>query len=179
MALSFFKSVNPFSRSSGITYSFAMKEDEQCIGKEMIDQTICENIRDTFYEIRDGHENPFWCRTAETSYHIFTMIAGTHYDLLGEGEVDCRGGAKGILDLLIVPLIARKLISECFTKEREGAVLKNIISLLIAIPMEIARISIGLALTFIVSFACNLGFLVKDVVDLLTEPHNTEKALSI
>ncbi len=135
-ALSFFRALNPTSHFSGITYALA--KDNPCQGTEMIDRTFVE-----WYAL--NYDDSSRARA------IFNLLMGEHYDLFLMGRNNSIGGAKGILDFLIFPLIARKLIADFFLPERNKSPFLNILALAIAIPLEVARFSVAVALTLLIA----------------------------
>lgn len=52
-----------------------------------------------------------------------------------------------ILDLLVLPLLSRKLIADTYLDERQNNTFINAVAFLIAIPIEITRLSLGITLT--------------------------------
>lgn len=136
---SFFRALNPTSRNSGIVYCLAGKEP--CQGKEMLDATVGDNIHNAFKNNGVG-----FLSILETTFNI---IVGDHFDLNLKGQFTNQGGAKGVLDFLIFPLLARKLIADTFLHERRGCTFANVLAWAIAIPLEVARFSAGIYLTLL------------------------------
>jgi hypothetical protein len=95
MALSFFQSLNPTSKNSGIKYpSYTVAEEQK--GQEIIDTTISEKIK-------------YW-HTAKKDIgvrEIFDILVGSHYSFGYLGQC-----SKGMLDYLIFPLFSRVLLNE-------------------------------------------------------------------
>ena len=133
--LPFFRALNPISRNSGITYCL---NDNYCNqGEEIEDYTIKQN-----YERIWGKKNLGFSKDI---YGIYNLFVGTHFAL------ESSGGAKGILDFLILPLLARKLIADTYLENRRDTKIANALALAIAIPIELARFSLGIALTLLLS----------------------------
>lgn len=133
MTHTFFRALNPLSKKSGVIYtSFEHNQSE------MIDLTICENIRRLSKKDFD-----FFEALAAT----YEAIVGNHYDLTTKDEDDNTQGAKGVLDLFIFTLLSRKLITDYFSKDRHKII--NVASWIIAIPLELLRGIIGLVLTIL------------------------------
>ena len=110
--LSFFRALNPNSKNSGIAYIPDHKFYE-IRETEMQDDTVGESIRKTFYR----NDLNFFEGIEATC----NILMGDHYDL------DCnKHGQKGVLDYLIFPLIARKLIADTYLKEREKSYLTKL-----------------------------------------------------
>ena len=70
----------------------------------------------------------------------FHILMGDHYDLNSTGT-----GRKGVLDLLIFPVIARRLMGFAFNPKHN--VISRAIAFLPAVLLELARGIVGLALT--------------------------------
>lgn len=126
MILSFFKALNPTSKYSGIGYP-SYTVDVNLKGQEIIDNTILEQIKNLDSSIGASE--------------IFNFLVGKHYSFGYQGE-----GSKGLLDLLIFPLISRVLINE-FDNNKIIAPL----ALLIALPLEITRFSLAIGLTLLIA----------------------------
>lgn len=150
ISLSFFRALNPTSPNSGIVYSLA--GNYPCQGKEMLDSTVKENILsalDSDLDLLAGLNA------------TFNILVGEHFDLSLKGRDDNKGGAKGLLDFLILPLLARKLIADTQLDERKDNTFTNVLALAIAVPIEIARFSAGLALTILLIPTVMLVHLIK------------------
>lgn len=188
MSLPFFKALNPTSTESGINYTLAKLtyfeplrrrfapdgmfdhmdvKDERCYKtrvypcqhKEMIDITLSEAIKKAIHTDLNIIEGII------ATFHI---IVGSHYDMQLVGRNDCKGGAKGILDFLILPLLARKLFADTFEPDQTNT-LFNILAWTIALPIEVARLSAGLALT---ALLVPVIALVHAIKALMPEPAN-------
>ncbi|MBA2652436.1 MAG: hypothetical protein H0U73_09255 [Tatlockia sp.] len=160
-ALPFFRALNPTSDKSGIDYALArnlaLDSDYPAQGHEMLDYTVSEVIK------REYNGKLDFINGMVSTFHI---IVGGHYDIPLKGAIGCWGGSKGILDYLILPLIARKLIADTYLSERQTTHLFNTLAWAAALPIEILRFSAGIALTLILipivalttfarSFECN------------------------
>lgn len=202
MSLPFFKALNPTSTESGINYNLAQKhfiiqrrypfptsqadrifmshiepKDEReigtipfpCQGKEMIDATLAESINKAIHSDFN---------VIEGIVATFNIIVGGHYDVNAVGRNNCKGGAKGVLDFLILPLLARKLIADTLEPDHTSRLL-NILAWTVALPIEIARISAGLALTVLLAPIVALVHAIKDITpnhgpDQDAPPHGSE-----
>lgn len=138
---SFFRALNPASCNSGVTYRFG-GSDDPCQGKEMIDSHVSENIYKAWNSNLDFQS---------ALYATYDILMGDHYDLYFHGQNDCRGGAKGALDYLIFPLVARKLIADFYFETNITLSLPNILAWFIAVPLEIARFSAAVGLTLLLT----------------------------
>ncbi len=168
MSLSFFQALNPVATQSGIKYSLAkeyysdqlnifrvlpliLSQDFPCQNQEMIDATLSESIRAAI------HNDVNFIEGIITTFNI---LVGGHYDLRLKGRNDNNGGAKGVLDFLILPLLARKLIADTFLPERTN-ILMNALAWTVALPIEIARFSAGIALTLLLAPVVAVVHLIK------------------
>ncbi|MDP1603703.1 MAG: hypothetical protein Q8M03_10610 [Legionella sp.] len=149
-SLSFFRALNPSSINSGIVYCLA--GNNPCQGKEMIDSTVGNNISRVFKSDLD-----FLSGLNAT----FNILVGEHFDLFLKGRHNNQGGAKGVLDFLILPLLARKLIADTYLDEQKENTFTNTLAWAIAVPIEIARFSAGIALTLLLSPIVALVHLIK------------------
>ena len=144
-ALSFFRALNPASANSGITYCLAKDlyfKNLPCQGQEMLDYTVGEVIQ-RYFDSNLG----FLSGMVAT----FNILVGGHYDLQLIGAYDAKGGTKGVLDYLIFPLVARKLIADTYLSERQESCLLNCLAWAAAIPLEILRFGAGIALTLLLA----------------------------
>ena len=131
--------LNPHAKRSGITYLFYPGRN----GEEMKDLLAFEVLQCA------------WKVSAVRTFldqllHANLVIMGNHTAEMAS----C--GAKGLLDYLILPLIARKIIAdfllqmmECSERKKTHIDLSLKILLLPAIAVEIARYVVGLALTLV------------------------------
>lgn len=135
----FFKALNPVAEESGITYSVG--GPYPALGQEMRDRTILEALRSLYAE--PG------CST-NSNRNTWRAIYGEHYDINLHGSQSRLGGQKGLVDFLIFPLLARKLIADCYLPHRYGRTwVLNVASFMIAIPLEVLRFSISVALAIV------------------------------
>ncbi len=173
MSPSFFQALNPLSTQSGIKYSLGkiyyvapqrggfispdakewqfVSKQFPCQGQEMIDATLSESIRAAI------HDDLNFIEGIITTFNI---LVGDHYDINLKGWNDNKGGAKGVFDFLILPLLARKLIADTFLAERTN-ILVNAIAWTIALPIEIARFGAGIALTLLLAPVVAVVHLIK------------------
>lgn len=145
MALSFWRALNPTSKNSGITNYCNPRKNP-----ELIDYTVTENI--------NRHRN------VDSLTATFHVLLGQHYlthIMPGDAAVahhylksaiTVNDGvaifaAKGVLDYLIFPLVARKLINDSFLPEREKSFYTNLLAWMVAIPLELVRFSAATVLT--------------------------------
>ena len=142
MALPFFRALNPISENSGITYCVDIIIQAPCYNYEMIDASVTEVI----------------CNAYNRDYNLFAalhstyvILVGCHYDLNVKGYFDARGGSKGILDILIFPLIARKLIADAHLPENRYNPFSRMLAVVVGLPLEITRLLLGITLTIVVS----------------------------
>lgn len=152
MALSFFRALNPVSRNSGVQFMWENDPTEdgpiKVIMEEMQDKFFSERIskemsqRTGRFYTDDGILNDlFFIHTVLTGRHYYYS---TYYFNYGGND-----GYKGLLDYLIFPLIARKLIADAKLDERKEAHFTNALAWTIAIPLEIVRIAMAFALTLL------------------------------
>lgn len=109
-----------------------------CYGQLMIDATVDKNIK----RYLDQDLN-----LIEAIHATFEIILGEHYDRHLKNLNNPFGGAKGVLDFTILPLLARKLWADTNLEQRKGLSIANLISWAIAIPIEVARVSVAGLLT--------------------------------
>ncbi len=150
MALPFFSALDPTSKKSGITYCLA--GNRPCQGKEMLDFTVGECIADAFNSDLD------FLSGLNATYNI---LVGRHYDLYLKGALTSKGGTKGALDYLILPLVARKLISDSYLSERRNSRLANVLAWTVAVPLELVRFAAAFALTLLLVPVIALVHIVK------------------
>ncbi|WP_157010244.1 hypothetical protein [Legionella fallonii] len=96
-------------------------------------------------------------------YLIPVMIGSEVYAVYNR-----KTGIKGILDYLIFPLLARKLIADTWSEERKNTPIINALAWAVAIPLEVARHSIALALTIAVSPLVILVHLLRNLINTLS-----------
>lgn len=152
MPIPFFKALNPVSKNSAVNYILSDLDPPldmaPCKGKEMIDLLVTERIYQAFH-------HDYYLETA--LFSTYEIIAGRHYDFGLKGRFTAQGGSKGLLDFLILPLIARKTFYNfrLFCEEDpENINLYDFASLfcgsILAIMIEIARSFLAVALTIAV-----------------------------
>lgn len=160
VALPFFRSLNPLSKTSGI-YSVD-SNNSRAEGTELIDLTFSESILEALegdLDLLDGLKE------------MFNLILGTHYDALKN--------SKGLLDFLILPLLARKLIADTFLDERAEAALINAAAWTIAIPLELLRVGAAFCLTALLSPIFAAVYLIKNVCQSLNKDNIEEETTDI
>lgn len=79
-----------------------------------------------------------------------------------------KTGVKGALDFLIFPLLARKLIADTWLEERKNTPIINGIAWAIAIPLEVLRHSLALALTIAIMPVVVLVHLFRNLINVLS-----------
>lgn len=162
----FFKALNPLSKSSGINYR----------NKPLLHVLMSEEIPDLltheFIKLQ-WNRDLCWYETIDATY---ACLVGDHYDhpppasqknlfeqimtvffrpylipVIVGSEIHAvytrKTGVKGALDFLIFPLVARKLIADTWLEERKNTPIINGIAWAIAIPLEVLRHSLAIALT--------------------------------
>ncbi|PWY54663.1 hypothetical protein DGG96_16040 [Legionella qingyii] len=162
----FFNALNPLSKSSGINYR----------NKPLLNILMPEEIPDLltheFIQLQ-WNRDLCWYETIDATY---VCLVGDHYDyspsasqktvfeqimtaffrpylipVIVGSEIyavyNRKTGIKGALDFLIFPLVARKLIADTWLEERKNTPILNGIAWAIAIPLEVLRHSLALALT--------------------------------
>lgn len=125
---SFFHALNPASKHSGLMLG----------AREILDSTVGERIAYTW-----NHNSDFISAIKTT----FDILVGKHYSPFLRPPAE--SSAKGVLDYLILPLLARKLIADTYLEERKECHLTNLMAWTLAIPLEFLRFSAGVALTLI------------------------------
>ncbi len=133
--LPFYRSLNPHSHHSGIFYSLAFGRSFNNL--EMNDHLVSYNLT------RCGNEFANSNSLFNKVLAVHEVLCGNHYDLDATGN-----GSKGLVDFLIFPLIARRLIADRYRPEAANCI-KTLIAYTIAIPLEIARFSISTAITLL------------------------------
>lgn len=130
------RALNPFSKKSGVKHYLApycptgFNEMDDILVEEQIKESI---KRDVFFSDR----------IAST----FSILYGDHYDEDRNGR-----GRKGALDYFIFPLLSRKLLSDIYSYERRGHIYTSVLNLFsrcIAVPLEVVRFSLSLAITLV------------------------------
>lgn len=99
---------NPLSTKSGIKRQ--KNGNRAKVGEEIIDKSILENIQYQFTDPRSVSISGM-SASGTTDLFLFSVyfsLIGDHYYLQHSEDK----GAKGVLDLLIFPLIARKLLTD-------------------------------------------------------------------
>ncbi|KTD74826.1 hypothetical protein [Legionella waltersii] len=180
----FFKVLNPTSKSSGIRYR----------NKPMLHVLMSEEIPDLltheFIQLQ-WNRDLCWYETIDATY---TCLVGDHYDhppsasqktvfeqimtaffrpylipLIVGSEIHAvynrKTGVKGALDFLIFPLIARKLIADTWLEERQNTPIINAIAWAIAIPLEVLRHSLAIALTIAIIPIVSLIHLFRSLIN--------------
>lgn len=181
----FFTALNPCSSDAGLN----IKVDSQFV--EGKDYTFIESchiyhddlLRNKYVFMRDSAFNDYLWNT----YRVFFLVSGWHHPLIDHyiaknavknSQTAEPFGSKGLLDFLIFPLLARKLIADSYLLERSNARFINTLSWLIAIPLEIVRdvsailLTILLALTLVPILTIFQQYAAPDPKDLVLDPKN-------
>lgn len=158
-SLSFFRALNPFSENSGIIYLDSTQEVRDSTVKSAITQALASNSN-------------FLSGLNAT----FNIIVGTHFNIMFGDNLLAPLNNKGVLDVFILPLLARKLIVDTYQDTRQELTITNdlinAMAWAIAIPIEIARFSAGIALTLLLAPIVALVHLIKTILNCL--PNNEE-----
>lgn len=186
----FFKALNPFSRSSGISYR----------NKPLLHILMPEEMPDLLpHEIiaSKWNDDLFWYETLDATY---LCIAGDHYEhpsrssqknifeqvmtaffrpylipvIIGSeihAVYNRKTGIKGVLDYLLFPLVARKLIADTLLEKRQNTPLINALAWAVAIPLEVIRHSMALALTLALSPVVFLVHLLRNLINIVSDAH--------
>lgn len=160
MAFSLLRALNPASKHSGIRYALA--HGHPCQGKEMLDKTVSENVAAVFAP-QAGYADYF--------FPLFNLIIGNHYDFTLDGDEDAKGGAKGMLDYLLFPLLARKIIGDYFQDGNNQNLYYCLMTLMVALPLETTRLSVGFTLT---GLLLPIVVLINFIKDLICPPEEPE-----
>lgn len=165
----FFKGLNPLSRESGIRYSYLAPDYSD---QPMIDYTFDKLLSSAWQATwRGGDDSLSFLKGICVTFEI---LAGNHYDVFAQGH-----SYKGLLDLFILPLLARKLIANNFPPTEEEQINKHFLqknaewgmAVSIALPIEIVRCAIAVALTIALLPVVTLVHVVKNIRDLIqSEP---------
>lgn len=135
--------LNPCSKQSGVKYASDLDDGfddpHPLAGKDMVDLTLFENMQRVMVMTKYSDKPlTYWMRMCAT----WTIIVGNHYDM-----AHIEQSSKGVLDFLMFPLLARKLMCDCELEERgRKTPIKNGFSLAVAFPLEIVRVLLGLTL---------------------------------
>lgn len=185
----FFRALNPFSKSSGISHRT----------KPMLSILASDEITDLLpHEIiqLQWEENLSWERTLDATY---LCLVGEHYghpsvaaqktvfeqvmtaffrpylipimigsELHALHKHNHQTGIKGVLDYLVFPLLARKLISDTYLDHRKNTPIINAVAWAIAIPLEVIRHSLGLALTIALTPVAAFVHLLRNLINALS-----------
>lgn len=147
MPLSFFRALNPSAKTSGIIYR-PQGYNGRC--QEIIDQTVSEHITEVWAKNLSLYEG-----LNET----FGILYGRHYDTWYTDNNAAGVCAKGVLDYLIFPLLARKIRffddelndQELFVYHVASFINWQSLLIFFVLPMEIVRFSAALALTLVLA----------------------------
>lgn len=97
--------------------------------------------------------------------NAFDIFAGVHFGALegSEGENAKWYTHKGVLDYLIFPLLARKLLVQARYEVEDDLWLRNCYFQFAAFPLQCLRFSLALALTILVSPIVALVHILRDL----------------
>lgn len=143
--MEFLKALNPIETRSGIMYRLNEKQMEinpELHDTEMTDATVVDILK----LAPEMHARGTFLDYSKLVSYTYNVIMGSHYDanLLGVGS-------KGLLDFLIFPLLARKLMADTKLEEREESHLVNILALCVAGALEFVRTLMGATLTAVLA----------------------------
>lgn len=148
MALSFFRALNPLSPDSGIEKNNVELIDKPLNQKNLKIFTYAILPKSIQSRISDAHAiNAFGFEGWFVSLLVTGLLFYGFRDLTDRDE----NRYKGLLDLLIFPLVSRKLIADTYLEERANSPILNVLAWTAAIPLEILRFAIALTL-FIAAF---------------------------
>lgn len=136
MKQTFLQALDPTSKKSGLTYNHLT--DDSFFNSPKNELTVLENI--SAYD----DDLDLW----EDICMPFHILVGSHYSASPYYE---KYGAKGILDYLFFPLLARKLIYDTYLEERKDCHITNALAWLVAVPLELVRLGTGLALSLLLA----------------------------
>ena len=139
--LPFSHALDPTSTESGIACSWVAK-DKAWQDTNISDRLVTEEIEEAF------DENLDFLLGLEATFNI---LVGCHYPEDSLTDLTCDTGSKGVLDFLIFPLLARKLIAGTLVSEQNESHLINALAWTAAIPLEIMRFTAGIALTLLLA----------------------------
>ena len=139
--LPFSRALRPTSWRSNIACSWVAK-DKAWQDTNISDRLVTEGIEEAFDENLD-----FLLGLEAT----FDILVGCHYPEDTLTGLICDTGSKGVLDFLIFPLLARKLITDTRLNERDESYFINALAWTAAIPLEIMRLTAGIALTLLLA----------------------------
>ncbi len=133
------KFLKPWSKESGVKYDKDLDDGEDRIhvwlaNKPMVDLTLFEVMQRVIYVTKYAKKPLMF---SERMCATWTILVGKHYDVPKLGIT-----SKGLLDYLIFPLVARKLMCDC----DKDTPIKNGAALAVVFPLEILRVFIGLVL---------------------------------
>ncbi len=157
----FFTALNPTSKNAALEVKAKVLNVTTTV--PINDFTFYESLQDKidcFSKLKRG----FWVDYIVNTFHMMSLIGGAHHPVLdahivsravarhtqstiAQEERESEIGSKGLLDFLIFPLLARKLIVDTYLKAREDAYLLNTLSWIIALPLEIIRDVMVISLT--------------------------------
>lgn len=143
--VSFWAALKPTAGASGVYYT---STGYPSCTTQILDMGVLEYIAHAW-----GSDSSYMVALS----HTFNSIVGVHYD-----EPIGKKGSKGVLDFLIIPLFARKLIRDIELPGREDKMLQNILALIVALPLEMIRFSVGIALTLALAPVVALVHLIKN-----------------
>lgn len=149
--LSFFRALNPTSKNSGIIYCKGNHKHYR-YAQEIVDYTVEETFR---------HATMFPRNFLGDLELVFEILVGRHFNLKSRTHHLMGDNGKGLLDFLILPLIARKLIADTYVEERKDSFITNALAWAIAVPIEAARFGTGISITLLLSPVVIITHLIK------------------
>ena len=162
--VAFFRALNPLSKQSGTNYTVnsllpSYNEIPDVLAHEAIkiqwEKQLCwyETIDATHLCLLGDHYDHYLLGPKKSYLEkIISAVMRPQIILVLIGEEIYRANtrkecAKGILDFLIFPLLARKLIADTRLAHRKKTYIINTLAWIVAVPLEVLRHSFALALT--------------------------------
>lgn len=188
--------LNPLSKNSGVKLSkYSITQPVKGADK-IQDKTVVENVQHLYQDYQNTKKHHV--RTGSPDYGFFTEVrftyqalTGLHYGVytnLNEPKEEGVGGigAKGILDFLIFPLLARKLLwdSLIFVSNDENYRLSGtfddltkgicwvglIPSVALALSLEIIRLSLASAVAILSVYTALFASVIASDIAIVTSP---------
>lgn len=193
MILSNLSFLNPLSRDSGVKLSKYARIQRADGADKIQDKTVIENVHivyKSYKETKEAHRArgfPDYGFFTEVGF-TYNALTGLHYGVythLQESK-EMGVGAKGILDFLVFPLIARKLLwdSLIFVGNDENYRLSGTVddlskgicwvglipSIALALSSEIIRLSLAAAVAILIVYAALFATMIALAPVIVTAP---------
>lgn len=173
MTLPFFRALKPWSTDSGVeTHPWAYCDGsaidyDRDKKEEIKDKLIMDVIHERLTKQKQSKN------VSDDLKSIYKILCGQHYKW-STPWLHCGDDfSKGLLDYLFLPLVARKLIADAGLYERKDHRFTNIMAWVIAIPLEIARMSLAFALIILIAPIVAIVHLIKDCLPGKNMDHNS------